>query len=143
MDYSLEETAARLGITPTTLHQWNAQFVPLLSDFAYKELALKGLAVQRRFTAADFALLQHAHILLQPGYTYERVLRELTSQRARQSSDTAAALPAQEHRAGIATTPLGLPNRGEHADAGRSATIVTPTSVDQAPGWSIKKLGDS
>src|SRR4051812_37735857 len=112
MDYSLEETAAQLGITPTALHQWNAQFALLLSACAYQELALKGLAVQRRFTAADIAMLQHAQLLLQRGHTYDQVRRELTSQQARQSIDTTAPVVALEHRAHRANSPAGLQTRG-------------------------------
>src|SRR5262245_46292703 len=98
MDYSLEETAARLRITPPTLHQWNTQFATLLSDFAYKELALKGLAVQRRFTAADIALLQQAQILLQRGHTYDQVRRTLTNQQSFQPIKTSTPLLVREHR---------------------------------------------
>src|SRR6266487_1343659 len=108
MEYSLEQTAARLGITPTTLHQWNAQFATLLSNFAYKELALKGLAVQRRFTEADIAILQQAKILLQRGYTYDQVRRELTSQPSSQPIDISAPMLALEHREDMASTPARL-----------------------------------
>jgi DNA-binding transcriptional MerR regulator len=143
MEYSLEETAARLGITPTTLHQWNAQFATLLSDFAYKELVLKGLAVQRRFTEADIALLQQAKILLQRGHTYDQVRRELTSQPASQPIDTGAPMLALEHREHMASTPAGLLTLAEHAGAGRDATIVTSSSVEQVPQGLIEQLGEA
>ena len=143
MDYSLEETAARLGITPTTLHQWNTQFATLLSDFAYKELALTGLAVQRRFTAADIAILQHAQQLLLRGQTYDQVCRALTSQQSRQPIDTSAPLLVPEHRADMTSTPSGRPTHGEHAGAGWDAPIVTPAAFDQVPQGLIAQLGDS
>src|SRR5262245_9238811 len=143
MDYSLEETAAHLGIAPTTLHQWNTQFAALLSDFAYKELALKGLAVQRRFTAADIAILQHAQILLLRGQTYDQVCRTLTSQQSRQPIDASAPLLVPEHRADMMSTPSGRPTHGEHAGARRNAPTVTPAAFDQVPQGLIAQLGDS
>jgi DNA-binding transcriptional MerR regulator len=143
MDYSLEETAARLGITPTTLHQWNTQFATLLSDFAYKELALKGLAVQRRFTAADIAMLQHAQILLQRGHTYDQVRRALTKQQSNQPIDTDSPLVALEHHQDMVSVSAGLPTRGAHAGAERDAPIVTPPVVDPFPQGLIAQLADS
>jgi len=143
MEYSLEQTAARLGITPTTLHQWNAQFATLLSDFAYKELALKGLAVQRRFTAADIALLQQAKIRLQRGQTYDQVRRELTSQPSSQPIDIDTPMLALEQREDMASTPAGLLTLAEHGGAGRDATIVTSSSVQQVSQRLIEQLGDA
>jgi DNA-binding transcriptional MerR regulator len=143
MDYSLEETAARLGIRPTTLHQWNTQFATLLSDFACKELALKGLAVQRRFTADDIAVLQQAQLLLQRGHTYDKVRCELASQPSRQAIDTAAPAAALEYAADMASGPADSQIRGAQAGAGIDATLAAPPAVDRASQGLKARLGDT
>ncbi len=72
------DVARTLGISPSTLRRWSAEFSELLSDTAGRpEPSPQGEPAHRRYTDADITLLGQVGDLLRRGLTYRQVADHL------------------------------------------------------------------
>jgi DNA-binding transcriptional MerR regulator len=95
MDYSLNEAAELLDISPRTLRRWNEHFDALLSECAHQAHMAGGSTAPLRYTEADIAILWRAKALIWSGCSYDEVLRQLTGAQAEAQSDDQAAKQCQ------------------------------------------------
>jgi DNA-binding transcriptional MerR regulator len=72
------DVSRSLGISPSTLRRWSAEFADLLSDAAGRpEPSPQGEPAHRRYTADDVAVLGQVGDLLRRGLTYRQIAAHL------------------------------------------------------------------
>ena len=82
MSYSPAQVAERLGIPPSTLRTYAAEFAGLLSTDARGQRSVTGRAFRhRRYTLADVMVLERAKELLGAGLSYRVALAQLSGER--------------------------------------------------------------
>src|SRR5262245_25656619 len=91
MDFSLNEAAELLNISPRTLRRWNEHFNPRLSESTHQAHMAGGSAAPLRYTEADIAILRRAKALIWSGCSYAEALHRLTGAEAGAESDDQAA----------------------------------------------------
>jgi DNA-binding transcriptional MerR regulator len=77
------EVARTLGISPSTLRRWSAEFAELLSGGAGRpQLSPQGEPAHRRYTAGDVDVLGQVAELLRQGLTYRQIAARLNERPA-------------------------------------------------------------
>ena len=111
------DAARALGISPSTLRRWSAEFADWLSDTAGRpQHSPQGEPAHRRYTAADVAVLGQVGDLLRQGLTYRQITARLGEPSTTDAAE--AATDAEVH------------------DAPKSVVLHQPTRV-VAPAFSI------
>lgn len=87
------DVARTLGISPSTLRRWSAEFSELLSDTAGRpEPSPQGEPAHRRYTAGDVTLLGQVGDLLRRGMTYRQVADRLGGEQESVAESESAAV---------------------------------------------------